>query len=293
MEGLLAREATLLSVLSENVDRWGDIKLTMVELVELTGSSRTTLWRALTKLNELGLVQTTRTKRNLGKLYKNRYRLGETSTAGQGDYVDLPTTGTVTTEGKNTSYSFGGSAPAKGKTMVNKWSDDDEGLAGFGLLEEKTVESVKVKKNDPKTRYLRPQNDWTAWDVASEFAVRAYDVVRGTPGIVNTKALAGALRANRSKFGITAEQEMALLDKFFADTRNHVKMRKFPKGTHGMFLNFITNHISDVSNLVTVEDALALVESLEYIIASDGRKFDNSMPGRAALERYEEKLKGA
>jgi len=35
------------------------------------------------------------------------------------------------------------------------------------------------------------------------------------------------------------------------------------------------------------------VESLEYIIASDGRKFDNSMPGRAALERYEDKLKGA
>lgn len=291
MRDLMPREATLLKVLSEHVDRWGNIKLTMVELSEKTGSSRTTLWRALTKLNELGLVETTRTKRNFGKLYKNRYRLGETSTADSSSYIDFTTTGTVTIEVKNTSYSLEGSALEKGEIMVNKWSDDDEGLAGFGLLEEKTSEPVKVKKNDPKTRHMRPKEEWTAWDVASEFAVRAYSVVRGVPGIVNTKALAGALRANRTKFGITAEQEVTLLDKFFADTRNHVKMKKFPKGTHGIFLNFITNHISEVANKVTVEDALALVESLEYVIASDGRKFDNSMPGRAALARYEEKLR--
>ena len=34
------------------------------------------------------------------------------------------------------------------------------------------------------------------------------------------------------------------------------------------------------------------VLEMDYISASDGRKFENNMPGRAALQRYEEKLKG-
>jgi hypothetical protein len=33
------------------------------------------------------------------------------------------------------------------------------------------------------------------------------------------------------------------------------------------------------------------VDVAEFVYASDGRRFDNSMPGRAALNRYEDKLR--
>lgn len=284
------REEVLLTTLTEFVDKWGDVNLTMAELSELTGYSRTTLWRALQALEAQDLVDTTRTKRNYGKLYKNRYKLIETSTAGQGNQDDnLTTVTTDTTLVKNATHSLGPEGPKEEETMVNKWKDDDD-VAGVGLLDEKPV-AEKVSKRDPKTRHQRPQSEWTAADVASEFSWRVYDKVRGIPGMVNTQALRGALSANRKKFNITADVEMKLLEKFFADERNLATIKKYPKSTHGIFLNFITNNITSVSNETTVEQAVALAETLEYVVATDGRKFDNSVPGRKALERYEQKLK--
>ena len=281
------REEVLFTTLMEYVDKWGDVNLTMAELSDLTGYSRTTLWRALQALEEMEMVDTTRTKRNYGKLYKNRYKLVETSTAGQGNQDDSLTTEIVIV--KNATHSLGAEGPEEEEQMVNKWIDEDD-VAGVGLIDEKPV-AQKVSKRDPKTRHLRPQEDWTTWDVASEFARRVYDNVRGIPGMVNTANLRGALAKNRTKFGITADVEMTLMDKFFGDGRNLATIKKFPKGTVGLFLNFITNNISSVSNEVTVEEALVMAETLEYLIATDGRKFDNSVPGRKALERYEQKLK--
>jgi hypothetical protein len=284
------REEVLLTTLMEYVDKWGDVNLTMVELSELTGYSRTTLWRALQALEEMDKVDTTRTKRNYGKLYKNRYKLVETSTAGQGSQDDNLTTETTEIAiVKNATHSLALEERKEGEEMVNKWVDEDD-VAGVGLLDEKPV-AQKVSKRDPKTRHQRPQEEWTAGDVASEFSWRVYDNVRGIPGLVNTMNLRGALAKNRTKFGITAEVEMKLMDKFFADGRNLATIKKFPKGTVGLFLNFITNNIGSVSNEVTVEEAVAMAETLEYLIATDGRKFDNSVPGRKALERYEQKLK--
>lgn len=283
------REEVLLTTMMEFVDKWGDINLTMVELSELTGYSRTTLWRALQALEEMDLVDTTRTKRNYGKLYKNRYKLIETSTAGQGNLDDsLTTITTETTIVKNATHSLGAAGPEKEEPMVNKWTDDDD-IAGVGLIDERPV-SQKISKKDPKTRHQRPQNEWTAGDVASEFAWRVYDNVRGIPGMVNTMSLRGALAKNRTKFGITAEVELKLMDKFFGDGRHLATIKKFPKGTVGLFLNFITNNVESVSNVVTVEEALVMAENLEYVVATDGRKFDNSVPGRKARERYEQKL---
>jgi hypothetical protein len=57
-----------------------------------------------------------------------------------------------------------------------------------------------------------------------------------------------------------------------------------------LFLNFITNNVSSVRNEVTIEQALAMADELEYVYASDGRKFDKSIAGRAAMARYEKKL---
>jgi hypothetical protein len=98
-----------------------------------------------------------------------------------------------------------------------------------------------------------------------------------------------ALAQNRKKFGVTAVQEMAALEKFFSDERNMATIRKFPKNSHGVFLNAITKFLAEN---VSVETAVAVEEETVYVYASDGKKFDNSMPGRASLARYEEKMKG-
>lgn len=263
----------------------------MEELTELTGSSRTTLWRALVKLQELGMVETTRTKRNLGRLYKNVYRVleFETSTAGQGSYNSQSDTVDNDSNKKNTSYSFS-AVGAEEETMVNKWKEEDEFMS-FGLIDE-APPVEKISKADPKTRRLRPEAEWTALDVASEFAFRAYDNIRGVPGLVNTFSLRGALARNRNLFDINATMELALMDKFFADARNIAAIKRSPKNTIGIFMNFITKNITQIRNEVTIEQALAMAEELEYVYASDGRKFDKSIAGRAALARYENKLKG-
>lgn len=293
----------MLTALFENRDRWGETRLTMEELAELTGSSRTTLWRALSVLTEKGMVETTRTKRNLGRLYKNRYKVlvYETSTADPGSSNSTGSQGNQLILVKNTSYSLG---PTPEETpMVNKWSEEDNDQMAFGLLDE-PIAPEKVSRRDPKTRHQRPQNEWTALDVASEFAVRVYDNVRGIPGLVNTEKLMYILAKNRKQFGVTAEMEMEILEKFFADTRHFTTIKKFPKGTVGLFANYITNNIQKTktfspqpkvtSNVevsqAQVDQALALADNIEYLVASDGRKFDKSMPGRAALARYEKKL---
>jgi predicted transcriptional regulator len=286
---LKPREASLLTALTDNRDRWGETRLTMEELTKLTGSSRTTLWRALSILTERGLVETTRTKRNLGRLYKNRYRVikFETSTVGQGSLDSLTTV--TDSHIKNTSYSFGAEGTEE-EPMVNNWKEEDDFMS-FGLIEEAPLVQ-KISKADPKTRRLRSQDEWTALDVASEFAFRVYDNIRGVPGIVNTMNLRGALSRNRNKFDINAAIEMSLMDKFFADARNIAAIKRSPKNAIGIFLNFITNNITSARNEVTIEQALAMAEELEYLYASDGRKFDKSIAGRAALARYEKKLRG-
>ncbi len=290
---LKSREATLLALLEQHEDRWGDVKLTMEELTQMTGFSRTTLWRQMTALVEAGLLEITRTKRNLGRLYKNKYKLikFETSTAGSGDYIDNLATVAITTKVLNTSYLIGAEGPEEEETMVNKWNDDLD-LGGFGLLDE-VQPAQKVSKRDPKTRHQRPREEWTTMDVASEFTFRVYDNVRGIPGMVNTMNLKHALAANRKKFGITAETELVLLDKFFGDARNLATIKRMPKQTTGVFLNFITNNITSVTNNVTVESAVQMAEELEFLVASDGTKFDKSMPGRVELAEYEQSLKEA
>jgi biotin operon repressor len=304
-KGLTPREFYLLATMARMVNKGGEVEITMDELTELTGSSRTTLWRDMTVLENHGLVDTVRTKRNLGKLYKNRYKLlflcfsPETSTADTSNTSKLTDTTdsqvtSLSTKALSTSYLMVGEAHEEEK-MVNKWQDDDD-IGGVGLFEDEVpaIQRVKpISKRDPKTRHQRPQDDWTAADVASEFAFRIYDRVRGIPGLVNTATLRQILAANRKKFGITAVIEMEVMEKFFADDRNMALIKRMPKKSHGIFANAITNSLAEVTSKYEMDEPIDKGSDIEYIYASDGRKFDNSMPGRKALERYEEKLRRA
>lgn len=317
-KGLKPSEFFLLAMLYRHSNVAGVVELTMESLSDLTGSSRTTIWRDMTGLENHGLVDTHRTKRNLGKFWKNKYQLllpcfiaetpleveeivmvdsscfkSETSTDSN-RVVQLLST----TKEKNTTYSLGADAPVgkfKELKVVNKWQDEDSEIGGWGLLEPAyAAKTNKVSKRDPKTRHQRPQEEWTAADVASEFAVRVYDRVRGIPGLVSTKDLRGALAANRARFGVSAIIEMELLEKFFGDERNITSIRTSPRKAHGIFLNFITSNINSVTEEMGMDEAPIDTEiAVEYVYASDGKKFDNSMPGRKALEMYEEKIRRA
>lgn len=316
---LAPREFYLLALMRSKLDRWGEIHLTMDELTQLTGSSRTTLWRDVTSLESAGFILRTRTKRNLGKLHKNVYTIPkpgftaetseadgdslrfttETSTAGQGNSNSGNSYKVIATSTKslasNTSYYLEGEALEEEKNM-NKWKDDDDNLGGFGLLEGEVPAAQRggqaVSKRFPKTRHLRPQEEWTPADVATEFASRVYSKFNDIPGMVNTRGLWGALAANRKKHNISAVIELEVMDKFFGDERNLTALRKAPKSAHGMFLNAITNQIGQVTADLgmTEKPAKKLTSSTEYVYASDGTEFDNSMSGRLELAEYEKSI---
>lgn len=187
----------------------------------------------------------------------------------------------------------------KEEKNMNKWKDDDDNLGGFGLLEGEVPAAQRggqaVSKRFPKTRHLRPQDEWTPADVATEFAARVYAKFNDIPGMVNTRGLWGALAANRKKYNISAVIELEVMEKFFGDERNLTALRKTPKSAHGMFLNAITNQVSQVTaDLGMVEkktSAKKLTPSTEFVYASDGTEFDNSMSGRLEMAEYEKSIK--
>jgi MarR family len=282
--------------------RWGEVRATMETLGELTGYSRSSVHRAVESLVELGWVSVKRMKRNYGLWDENRYTLlrcgiRETSKANitvtetdAGRVIGDTTTGVlITTKSTNRVKSTSKlNKSLQEGSLVNNWKDDDD-LGGFGLLEGETPSGASPAEKKKLHRAEKAIEKWSASDVASEFAVRVYAKVRGIPGLVNTKRLSIALAQNRKKFGVTAVQEMAALEKFFSDERNMATIRKFPKNSHGVFLNAITKYLAEN---VSVETAVAVETETVYVYASDGKQFDNSMPGRASLARYEEKLKG-
>ncbi len=276
----------------------GDVSVSMEELGKITGYSRTTLFRAISSLTTSEIIKTIRTKRNLGKLSYNKYKIllgftsetlrpspsfnPETSTA---DYIGNKV---ITTNINNIKIT----TIAKDVSVVNKWSDEDDNIGGFGLLEGEVPASQKprkVSKRDPKTRFQRPQEEWTAFDVAAEFSSRLHDEIRGIPGIIPTSQLGRALGAFRVKYSFTPVIELEVLDRFATDPHTAPLVRKDPGSAYKLYLQALLSQSGKVINDLGLDDNdVPKVDSNIY--ATDGRRFDNSLPGRASLARYEEKL---
>ena len=288
--------------------RWGSIDATMEDLAELTGFSRSSVHRAVQGLIDSGWLEVERTKRNYGLWSSNKYTLlrGSTRDTSEGKVVPLrgvtggTSTNVIITTSKTsiTKPTSKLNKTSQEETVVNRWSEDDE-VGGFGLLEgevpasqkpKRTPRVVEPRKTNYEKRMEREPQDWTAQMMASEFAARVYDKIRGIPGMVNTKDLAIALATNRKRFGVTAAQEYAALQALFADERNLLTMKQMPKKCHGVFLNAITNWIA--AHGENVPSAVAKPAKDVYVYASDGTEFDNSMGGRLELAEYEQKLKG-
>jgi hypothetical protein len=283
----------------------------MEELTNLTGYGRTSLSKAVQGLQDAGLISIKRTKRNLGYLHKNVYVLSDRTSLGKGRSLQRTTTAssiaievvkttklskpvtTVTTVEKDTSYLFNGSAVEK--ENMNRWTEDDDNIGGFGLLDGETSASQKpktVSKRDSKTRHLRPQHEWTANDMASEFASRLYDKVRGIPGLVNINRLAPVLGKYRKERGTTALYELEVLDLMMMDEGRLRQVKQDPANAWKIYLRMLATHGQKALTKMGVDDvSLDITPADKYVYASDGRKFDNSMPGRAALERHETKIK--
>lgn len=312
--GLKPSEYYLLAVLYRKADARGLVELTMEQLGEMTGSSRTTLWRDFTGLEAKGLVDTHRTKRNFGKFYKNKYQLvpcfksehveavesaiedlscfkSETSTADR-----LTVKSSSNTLVKNTSYSLRGDAANETRfkevKVVNSWKDDDDLGGGFGLLDsdlEKKAAPKKVSKARPINRDRRPEAEWTSQDVATEFGMMLYTTCKAQTGPVDSGKLRAILGSYRKRYNLTATAELEVMRRMFADPGACAMIRNKPENAYKLFLSWLTNHVSTSGGSQTTPVDIKRREV--YVYASDGTEFDNSMPGKLELAEYEASLK--
>jgi hypothetical protein len=291
-------ELKVLLALEYFADSKGVADPTMTILEEVTGYSRMQISRAIKTLTQQNYLEVKRLKRLDGFNHRNVYQLlsntnvtviSATPSQSNVDVTSITNKALVIKIDKalDTTYLMEGE-----KKVVNRWSDDDD-LAGVGLIADTPVKTKKPSKREPKTRHSRPIEEWTPADVATEFSYRVYQALPGIPGVVNTRSLWGALAKNRKQFGVTAVLEYELLEKYFADSRNINSLKQAPAYAHAKFLTFITNNIQSVASDLGVEDQPEDIPVIEvankYVYASDGRRFDNSMPGRLALKQYEKR----
>jgi intein-encoded DNA endonuclease-like protein len=121
-----------------------------------------------------------------------------------------------------------------------------------------------------------------------------YQKINNAPAMINTSELRGALAAYRKRYNTNATIEMAVMQKFFGDARIWIEAKKAPHFAHKIFLREITKSTAKVLDELGMNDETEVVSSEEranYVLASDGTKFDNSVPGRVNLQKYEDRLK--
>lgn len=318
---LSAAEYRLLDVLCTlSVDAVAEAS--MEELARYSQCSEESVRRALRGLEKVSLIETTRSKRNLGKYSYSSYKLlspshksvgsqqspphknvDQPSHKNVGSTADIQVVTSTNNKKKNTTYSFkGADAPSEVKKgtikLVNRWQDDDSNLAGFGLFESEVKErhTTKVSKRNPATRTSRTKADWTPQDVAAEFDAKLRGRLPVMPQPINTQEIAAVIGKYRKNSGSNALIELEIMKMFFEDSwldkaiqDNQIGwiQKRFLKA---LSLNFVQATKNLNMSVASTPDETE-VEVEDFVYASDGRQFDNSMPGRRAMERYEEKLR--
>jgi hypothetical protein len=284
------------------------IDATMEELGTLTGYSRETLRKAIVELSGAGFLEVTRTKRNLGKLSVNRYSLPCQVQLASGEppcQVELASTADSNSDTtiNHTYLTSNRKLKYKEIRVSKRWNpNEDDHIVGVGLFGDEKPASQKplsTDKRDPKTRGRRPQEEWTPADVAAEFRAQLTKKYPYMPPLVNTKELAGALARSRKSSGVTPLIELEVLRIFMADPKNHADWEKAQM--HGYlykrFLKLLQTHTPVAMKNLGMDVTRPLTERrvvddrVEKLYASDGTEFDSTLPGKKALERYEQKLR--
>lgn len=360
---LNANERGVLIALYHLADSRGVVDATMDELTMLTGLGREAMRRTMRKLESLEMLLTTRTKRNFGKLSKNRYKVlvnepvkqvynplqagsswdvldelpmekapergmvdldnaplarhGESeaprlaSGATTASYVadkstELPGLDSYIAN-KQVSVALGTSflkgradgAPGIEEDDMNRWNAEDEFVGGVGMFAEEVAPSGKPKpkadRRKSATRGQRPESEWTANDVAAEFAYQLGRRFPYTPGLVNVAAIRGALMRYRGQFGTTPEVEMEIMRMYFEDEYNLKLAQEKPTMAHGKYLAMFKTAIPQAHERLGLDFFESRVvidqeEAVEYLYSTDGHEFENNMSGRAALASYERRL---
>ena len=179
------------------------------------------------------------------------------------------------------------------KVPMRKWEDDGDDLAGFGLVEPREAKQPRIRKSDPKTRGKRPEHEWTPMDVAAEFSYQVGRLYPLLPGTVNVKSLSGALAKFRGQYNTTALIELELLRLFIADERNFDQIGDEAPFLYKKYLASFGKKMNQARENLGLTKVNAPVETsvkIGTLTASDGRVFQNSLSGRAQLERYEKRL---
>lgn len=270
-----------------------------------------TVRRALAALEEAGYIQRERTKKAGGMRGPDRIALilGDSNVHTLGD-SNVHTTHDKVTNSSDSQLSPVSKVSYKEDTsyllnpegvrergvvvLVRKGYDDGDDLAGFGLLEPKE-EAKTVKKSDPKTRGRRPQSEWTAMDVASEFSFLVGRKFPWLPGSVNVHILSRALAKYRAQYETTALLELELLRIFMADEYNFKDVGTEAPHLYKRYLASFRTQMNKARQNLGLDrlgaESLPVEEvASDLLTASDGRTFQNTLSGRAQLKRHEERI---
>lgn len=326
---LTAGEFKVVIAMYKLADRSGVVDASMDDLGVLTKYKREMLRRCVRSLEAHGLITTRRKKRNFNKYHGNVYRLtfvveppnlrlqSEALEPVQEPIIeknqclqseastdDCIASNRLTTNSLiNTSYllKVGFAHQSKRKTLPmknrNKNWDDDE-IGGVGLFEDEIlakVEPKKVNKRDPRTRNSRPDYEWTAQDTAAEFGNRLRLQFPGLPPLINTGQLSVILAKYRKELATTALVELELIKIFFENEKNVTYVARQPDKAMGAFLTLFKSRLSDAMERLSMSQPQRntdneVARDSDYVYASDGTKFENTLVGRKALQRHEERV---
>ena len=306
----------LFAILCRSAAPGGLVETTVAQLCIETGkASDKTIRSALQGLEASGLIETSQTKRANGYLGRKKITVKNYQQEGQElvenyrtshDYVTNSHPSYIATRplvpnshSSKASYKLKESE-TEGFTKeirvpMRRWEDDGDSLAGFGLVEPKDAPQPKIRKSDPKTRGKRPEHEWTAMDVAAEFSYQVGRKYPLLPGTVSVKSLSGAMRKFRSQYGTTPLIELELLRLFMQDERNFKDIGDEAPHLYKKYLASFGTKMNQARENLGLNKVTAKVETTPAsgtLISSDGRVFQNSLSGRAQLERHEKRLKG-
>ncbi len=308
--------------LYELADLSGLVQTSTKNLSEITGVSESTLTRAFRELELKGYLVTTRTRKGFNKFAFNEYRvLLEPKEESVESTWNLIGTSNANLASLNVSAEEqlpevfvslkdeqSTAVPGNSETVTNNYLNQNKEILRISNQSEK---KRKVKNSgtnqifntsrknsriwaftpDPKdfnTRALRPIASWSHWDVAAEFADRLHARYPDRPALINKNRLAKALLPMRSNYDSSPEIELTLIDWFFDDHHKVLLAESQPEKLLGTFLNMFKTNMDKARSAIAY--AAKYADIPDWVYASDGKRFDNSMPGRYALKEYELEL---
>lgn len=300
----------LLAVLCHLAGSRGSLRIASAELCAPTGNVHIkTVRRGLKALEEAGFISRTTVKKGGGLQGPSLIKIGNRSVHPAGNSNVHPTGGKVTNSyishiankplvpNSQSSYKLKDSESKiqlkEIQVPMRKYEDDGDDLAGFGLVEPKDAPQPKIRRSDPKTRGRRPEHEWTPMDVAAEFSFQVGRKYPLLPGTVSVKTLSGALAKFRKQYETTPLIELELLRLFMADESNFKNIGDEAPHLYKMYLASFGKKMNQARENLGLKKITAKLDTeptSARLSASDGRTFQNSLSGRAQLERHEKRL---